>query len=173
LNVNLFHKLYKMFLKIIATCCILIFALAKTTIAQTKPTKPAVQPAAQKFKPPKLFTSLGSKTDTIVTVSINEAIALINQPLKATDNDKGFYIVSSYQCLYKKRGVTEDEQTGKISPTSSVVVQRFTTTPLSEIWRKTIAEDLKVGEEISFFDIVVKDNRGRLMFAPKIKLIVK
>lgn len=152
-------------------CCFTI-AVTGNAVAQTKPAKPVTQ-AVQKFKPPKLYTSLGSKKDTIITVSIDEAIALISQQLAVTDDKKGVYSISSYQCLYKRKAVTEDEESGKVSPITSIVVQRFSTTPLSEIWRKTISEQLKAGEEISFFDIVVKDAQNHLMFAPALKIVVR
>ncbi len=143
--------------------------VCSTTTAQTKPAKPPVS----KSKMPKLFTSLGNKTDTIVSVSVNEALTLINQPLKVTDNNKSVYTISSYQCLYKKRGVTEDEESGKISPTTSISAQRFTTTPITALWQRIISEELKPAEEIFFYDIVVKNAAGKLFFAPNVKLMVK
>jgi hypothetical protein len=151
--------------------CIFLLAFKNTSIAQTKPAKPIAQ--VQKFKPPKLYISLGAKKDTLITAGVDEVTALINQSLSVTDDKKGVYTITSYQCLYKRKAVTEDEETGKVSPTTSIVVQRFSTTPLSEIWRKTISEQLKPGEEISFFDIVVKDAQGHLMFAPALKITVK
>lgn len=151
-------------------CCL---AVSIAAISQTKPAKPAVTPAVQKFKPPKLYTSLGVKKDTIITAGVDETTVLINQSLSVTDDKKAAYIITSYQCLYKRKAVTEDEESGKVSPTTSIVVQQFRTTPLSEIWRKTISEQLKPGEEITFFDIVVKDAQNRLMFAPSVKIIVK
>lgn len=157
------------FLSIIFLC----FLITGVSTAQTKSTtKPAVA-TTQKFKPPKLYISIGAKKDTLITASIDETIALINQALSVTDDKKAVYTISSYQCLYKRKAVTEDEETGKVSPTTSIVVQRFTTTPLSEIWRTTISQQLKSGEEITFFDIVVKDAQGRLMFAPTLKITVK
>lgn len=156
---------------VVSLCCFAV-VITGNALAQTKPAKP-VATAVQKFKPPKLYTSLGSKKDTIITLSIDETIALISQQLAVTDDKKGLYTLSSYQCLYKRKGVTEDEESGKVSPITSIVVQRFSTTPLSEIWRKTISEQLKAGEEISFFDIVVKDAQNRLMFAPGLKIVVK
>lgn len=160
------------FKHLLSLCCFTAILTGNMVMAQTKPAKPAAQPV-QKFKPPKLYTSLGTKKDTLLTVSAGEATALINQPLVVTDDKKAVYAVSSYQCMYKRKAVTEDEETGKVSPITSIVVQRFTTTPLSEIWRKTISEQLKAGEEISFFDIVVKDAQNRLMFAPGLKIVVK
>jgi hypothetical protein len=150
-------------------CCL---AVSTIVVAQTKPAKPVAKPV-QKFIPPKLKTSLGAANDTVITTTAEGAARLVNLPLLVTDGKKGVYTISTYQCMYKRKGVTEDEESGKVSPATTIVVQRFTTTPVSEIWRKTIAEQLKPGEEISFFDIVVKDAQNRLMFAPSLKIIVK
>lgn len=150
-------------------CCL---CFAAGTMAQNKPVKPVAKPV-QKFMPPKLYTSIGFKKDSVITAGVDEVTSLINQPLVITDDKKNTYTVSSYQCIYKRKAVTEDEESGKVSPITSIVAQRFSTTPLSEVWRKTISEQLKAGEEISFFDIVVKDAQNHLMFAPAIKILVK
>jgi len=154
---------------------VVIFCLlVASTFVAAQITKPAAKTGpVVKFKPPKLKTSLGSRSDSLVTVSVDEATNLITLPLTVTDDKKAVYTIASYQCIYKKRGVTEDEESGKVSPMSNIVAQVFKTTPLSEIWKKTITEELKAGEEITFLDVVVKDAQGRLMFAPSIKLIVK
>jgi hypothetical protein len=154
-----------------ASCFLVLFSISSA--AQNKPVKPATAQPAAKFKPPKLYTAIGTKKDSIITVNSTEAVALINQPLVVTDDKKGVYTISSYQCMYKRRAVTEDEETGKVTPITSNAIQRFSSTPLSEIWRRTIGEQLRSGEEISFFDIVVKDAQNRLMFAPAIKIVVK
>jgi hypothetical protein len=160
------------FKQIIALFSLLL--VANFTVAQ-KP-KPAVKPVVttvQKFKPPKLKIALGNRTDSVIKVSVDEAVQLVTLPLTITDDKKSVYTISSYQCMYKRKGVTEDEVSGKVSPVTSMVADLFRTTPLPEIWKKTITEQLKVGEEISFFDIVVKDAQGRLMFAPTLKLLVQ
>jgi len=153
---------------------ILFCLLAVTGVAAAQRTKPgtAKEVPVQKFKPPKLKCSLGNRSDT-VAVPVDEATLLIARPLVITDDKKTLYTISSYQCLYKSKGVTEDEESGKVSPVTSVVAQVFKTTPLSEVWVRTIAEQLKSGEEISFYDIVVKDPQGHLMFAPNLKLVVQ
>jgi hypothetical protein len=151
-----------------------LLLVANFTMAQ-KP-KPATKPAAttvQKFKPPKLKIALGNRSDSVVKVSVDEAVQLVTLPLTITDDKKSVYTISSYQCMYKRKGVTEDEQSGKVSPTTSVVADLFKTTPLPDIWKKIIAEQVKAGEEILFFDVVVKDTQGRLMFAPTLKLLVQ
>ncbi len=149
--------------------CSLVVFVCISAKAQTRPAK---LPVAKSVLP-KLFTTIGSKSDSIINVSVDEAISLISQPLTVTDNKKAVYTISSYQCLYKKRGVTEDEESGKISPTTSVSAQRFTTTPISVLWQRIITEELKPAEEIFFYDVVVKNTTGKLFFAPNVKLLVK
>ncbi len=150
---------------------VVFFATTATVMAQ----KPKPAPAAkqtQKFKPPKLTSTWGIHSDS-ASVVVEEALQLINLPLKITDDKKSPYSISSYQMLYKRKGVTEDEQTGKVSPTTNSVAQLFRETPITGIWKKTLAEQVKPGDELCFFDIIVKDAQGRYMFAPELRIKVK
>ena len=144
-----------------------------TTVLAQKPKQGTVKPATvQKFKPPKLISSLGIRSDSAV-VAVEEAKQLVNLPLIITDEKKNPYTISSYQLMYKRRAVTEDEQTGKAIPTTSSVADLFRQTPLPELWKKNITEQLRPGEELYFFDIIAKDAQGRLMFAPDLKIKTK
>ena len=143
-----------------------------TATGQTPKNVKPVQNTPQKFKPPKLTTTLGIRTDT-VAVYVEEALQLIRLPLTVTDNKKSIYTISSYQFLYKRRTVSEDEKTGKAIPASSIVSDLFRSTPLPDLWKKILAEQMKPGEELFFFDIIVKDAAGRYMFSPNLKLIIK
>jgi len=161
-------------MQILKHAVVVLGLLLPVTIAvaqRPKPVHPKV--AAPKPKLPKLKTSLGIHSDSVFTVPVDEAVQLITLPLTITDDKKTAYAISTYQCMYKRKAVTEDEESGKVSPVSSVVVEQFKSTPLSEVWKRIITEQLKSGEEIFFFDIVVKDAQGRLMFAPNIKCIVQ
>ncbi len=143
--------------------------------AQRPKPKPATtaKPAGfQKFTPPKLISMLGIRSDT-ATVFVEEALQLIRLPLKVTDDKKNVYTISSYQAMYKRRAVTEDEKTGKAIPVISNTSDLFRTTPLSPIWIKILSEQLHAGEELYFFDIVAKDAQGRLMFAPELRIKIK
>ena len=133
-------------------------------LAQTKP-------APVKFKPPKLFTQMGGFRDS-VTLSVAEAENIINQPLKIFDDKKGLYTISSYQFLYRRKVVTEDEATGKPIPTSSMVAGTFKVTPMPDIWVNSVKEQVRPGEELYFFDIIAKDAQGRVMYAPDFKIKV-
>jgi hypothetical protein len=159
------------FVKIIFT---VIFSLSMLMVFAQKPKPVAAKPVKfQKFTPPKLTSMLGIRSDS-ATVVLEEAVQLVKLPLKVTDDKKNIYTISSYQAMYKKRGVTESEDmSGKTAPTFTTVIDNFKTTPLSPIWIKTLIEQLKIGDELYFFDIVVKDAQGRLMFAPELKIKVK
>lgn len=128
--------------------------------------KPVV---AQKFIPPKVSSFWGIRKDSTGT-SVDEALQLLTIPFRVMDTNKNTYAISSYQFLYRKIGIIEDEETGKTHTASTISSQQFRTTPLPRIWVKSISEQLRTGEELSLFDIVVKDNLGHLFFAPPIKI---
>jgi len=134
--------------------------------------KTPVKAATQKFKPPKLYTYLGNNHDS-TEVYLEEALQLVRLPLRITDDKKGPYTISSYQFIYKRIGVTEDEKSGKVSPTTTISSDLFRSSPLPKIWSDNIAGQLKKGEELFFFDVIVKDAAGRLMFAPNLFIKVK
>lgn len=118
------------------------------------------------------MATLGNYKDS-VTITVEEALNTINLPLLITDDKKVSYTVYSYQFLYKRASVTEDEATGKVTPVNSIVANLFKTTPLPELWRTQISQQLKAGEELYFFDVIAKDATGRLMFAPNLKIEIK
>lgn len=122
-----------------------------------------------KFRPPVVKTFLGRNSQT-GTVTLEEANQLINLPLKIIDDKNNLYDVASYQFMYKKRSVIENEQTGKKEIAFTTVADLFKTTPLPEIWRKNIAGGLQKDEELYYFDIIAKDKLNRKFFAPELKI---
>ena len=122
------------------------------------------------FKAPKLTTVIGEYKDS-VQLTVEEAKKLLSLPIKISDG-KNSYKVSSYQFLYRKKNFIQDES-GRTAITNGTVSQLFRETPLDAIWIKTIREDLKSGEQLYFFDIIVKDGQGRVMYAPDVKIMVK
>jgi hypothetical protein len=134
--------------------------------------KSAVKPPAfAKFKAPKLFTALGDLKDSVISLAAAEKA--IAQPLKITDAKGVVYSISSYHFLYRKIVATEDEATGRISNTTTIKSSLFKTSPLPDLWINMITENLKRGEAFLFFDVIVKDNLGRVMYAPDLKITLK
>ena len=139
-------------------------ALSLHSTAQTKP--------VVKFRPPALTSSLGGFKDS-ATITVADAERIIGEKISISDSKKGIYTVSSYQFGYRKIGVTEDEQTNKVTPTKTLVASLFKVSPLPATWVQQIREQVKPGDELLFFDVIAKDAQGRVMYAPDIKLSVK
>ncbi|MEO5892890.1 MAG: hypothetical protein ABIQ31_21750 [Ferruginibacter sp.] len=148
-----------------------LVALACNDLFAQKPAK-TQPPAAASYKKPLVKSWLG-KINGNATLNATEAITLVGLPLKITDDKNIEYVISSYQFLYKRIGVTEDEVTGKTSPQSDITANNFTTTPLPAVWQKNIVEGLHQGEELYFFDIIVFDKQGHRFFAPELKITIQ
>lgn len=140
-----------------------------STFAQRTPAKPSLY---AKFKLPKLVCSLGGYKDSSF-VSPQIADAICGAKLNIVDAKNVAYTLSSYQFLYRKIVVSEDEASGKAYNTTSVKSSFFKTSPIPAMWLSMVRENLRPGEEIIFFDIIVKDPQGRIMYAPNLKLTVK
>lgn len=143
-----------------------------STVTAQKPTNKKPAATVQKTKPPKLTTVLATYKDSVV-IPLEAAVNAIATPLKIYDDKKTEYTVSSYQFLYRKRTVTEDEISGKVSPASSVVSNFFKVTPLPQLWLDQVRDQLKSGEELYFFDVIAKDAQGRVMYASNLKIITQ
>lgn len=154
---------------------VLAFGLLPFIVLAQKPVKPLkpVTTFAVKNKLPLVKTSLGKFRGIAVNCSAEQAKQLITQPLIITDDKNVAYKLSSYQFSYKRIGVTEDEETGKVSPQTDIAAERFTVTPLPEIWQSNINEFLHTGEELFFFDVIVFDKQGKLFFAPELKITIQ
>ena len=137
----------------------------------TTPTStPITTPIPPPFKRPNVKTYWGSTATGTLELSVESASKLISQPLRIIDDKNVGYLISSYQFAYKRIGITEDEVTGKISPQSEIVANRFYISTLPLVWQNNIKEGLQKGEELYFFDIVVISNSGFRFFAPDLKI---
>ena len=126
----------------------------------------------KKIKPPKMTTTIGVLKDSAVA-PVEQLKALIGSPLKVTDAQNQSLTVTYYQLLYIRKALTEDEETGKISSTKTQVSDFFTQAPLPQKWVKLFREELLPGEELYFFDIIVKDKAGHVFYAPNLRLMTK
>ena len=152
---------------------IALFTLsAQYSIAQKKVTAKTQATKPLKIKPPHLRTFLGVLTDSIVA-PIEQVKAVLGAPLKVMDVNNNLLTLTYYQFLYKRKAVTEDEKTGKLSPTTSTAFESFTTTPLPARWVNIIKSTLVAGEELYFFDVIAKDSKGFPFYAPNLKIITK
>ena len=155
-------------------CLLVASGLSFSILAQPakKPVKNNTITPVTKFKPPAVKTFLGiNEKEAIVT--LDEANQLVNLPLKITDDKNIVYTISSYQFMYKKKSVIENEETGRKEVVFGNTASIFKSTPLPKVWKDNISGGLQKGEELFFFDIIVNDKLNRKFFAPNIKIIVK
>ena len=134
--------------------------------------KPSVI-SIKKFTPPIVKTFLGSLNADNAFCNAEAGRQIISQPLLVLDDKKNSYVIAHYELAYTRVGVTEDEQTGKTSPTKDMVGRRFNVVPLPELWRKNISETLQKGETLLFYDIYCYDKQGRLFVAPNLKIEIQ
>lgn len=134
--------------------------------------KPGTATKVVKFKPPVVKTYLGKNSDT-AQVMPDEAVQLVGLPLRVTDAKDNPYTISSYQFLYKKKSVIENEQTGKKEIAFTTVSNLFKVTPLPDLWKNNIAGGLQKDEELYFFDVIVQDKLNRRFFAPELKIKIR
>ena len=153
---------------------ILLFAFPIFFVANLhaqKP-KPTIVKTIKAIKPIKFISSIGGyKNNDFLQLVIADSI--IGMPLKITDEKNKTYEISSYEFLYRKIVTSEDENTMKTYKTTSVRAALFKATPLTEKWLNFVREELKAGEELHFFSVIVKDGKGNVMYAPDIKLTLK
>ena len=149
----------------------LVAASAQTKKPVNSVNKVTITPVT-KFKPPVVKTFLG-RNEKEATVTLDEANQLVNLPLKIVDEKNNTYTISSFQFLYRKRSVVEDEETGKRQTVFTNTAGLFKATPLPKVWQDNISGGLQKDEQLYFFDIIVNDKQGRKFFAPDVKIIVK
>lgn len=154
--------------------CLFISISHMAMFAQVSASRPKPGTVTQvvKFKPPVVKTYLGKNSDT-AQVQLDEATQLVGLPLRVTDTKNNVYTISSYQFLYKKKSVVENEQTGKKELAFTTVSNLFKVTPLPDLWKNNITESLQKDEELYFFDVIVQDKLNRRFFAPELKIKVK
>lgn len=154
---------------------LLLFAIFLLMVAsgQTKKNanKVTITPVT-KFKPPAVKTFLG-RNEKVATVTADEANQLVNLPLRITDDKNIAYPISSYQFMYKKKSVIENEESGRKEVVFGTTADRFTVTPLPKVWKDNISGGLQKNEELYFFDIIVIDKQNRRFFAPDVIIVVK
>lgn len=131
-----------------------------------------------KVKPPKFTTQWGRLTADTSTVFKEEATQLVAIPFKVLDDKNKPVEIASYSVLFKHNTVTEidDENgnsTGKTKPTISTKIQTFKTTPLPQLWITILQEEMRKGDEVYIFDILVKRADNKVVFAPPMLLKIQ
>ena len=154
------------YLLIIVLCTTICTSLSAQVTPKTKVAKNA-------FNPNLVKTFLSKFSGKNVKASVAEAKEALGYSLSIIDDKKYVYKLSSYQFVYTRWGPVEDEATKEVTQKSTLSADRFTVTPLPEIWLKNIFESLHSGEELYFYDIIAFDKEGKRFFAPEIKIVIQ
>lgn len=151
---------------------ILFLIIALSPIAGLKAQDKSVITKVKKFKPPVVRSIYGGQINGAI-VSKEDAIALLTKRLVVADSSNTTYPVVSFQFVYKSLSYVESDKPGKYEEKPTLTAGKFETTPLPKIWVDNLSKSLHKGEELFFFDILVKDKEGRLFKAPDLRITVK
>jgi hypothetical protein len=144
---------------------LVVITTCNYAMAQKKP-----KAKNSKFKPPVVKTFFAGMHGVKDSVNVATGKQIIDSSLKVVDAKGNSYTITHYQFALKRIGGVENDSTGIVTPVSDIVADNFTTTPLTDIWRKTIRETLTKGQEFHFVDIIVTDNKGNYFYAPEVRI---
>lgn len=157
-------------MKILIKYCLLIILFSPVMVCYAQ--KEPIITKVKKFKPPVVKTEWNNFKNGAV-VSREDALQMLSLPIKITDSAKNIYKIDNYRFMYKSKNIVENDETGKKEVSSTIASGNFTTTPLPEVWLNNLKYSLKTGEELYYFDVMVKDSQGRLFSAPELKIIIQ
>lgn len=132
--------------------------------------KPAAKPANSAL--PKLTVMLGgSKSGNI---SITQLQKIVDSPLIVKDEKGVVYPLKSFRINYTFKSTYKDEETDKVREIKDFRAYDFyNTNRLSDDWRNSIRDNVKIEDEMLINNVVVKLKNGKSFFAPELKLKVQ
>lgn len=146
--------------------CILLFCAGYTlVIAQNKP---AVKPGAKaKTAFPKITMSIGGLKGGDITP---EALAkVVDSALVAKDGEANSYSIVRFRLFYKFKSTYKDEDSGQKKSSDDMRTSDFTNTSvLPELWRASIKDNIKKGDEMILDNIIVVLKNGSKVMAPSL-----
>lgn len=127
---------------------------------------------AQSKGVPKFQALLGGSKGGEFTV--NEVNRFIDSTLVVKDEKNFTYPVARFTAGYKFTSSYEDEETGEKKTTNDFRSQEYTDdNHMSELWRQSIKDNIRAGDELILFNIMVRMKNGKKMLVPQISFKVK
>lgn len=130
--------------------------------------KPSVKPGAKaKTVIPKVTMSIGGLKGGDITP---EALAkIVDSALVAKDENANTYSIVRFRLFYKFKSTYQDEESGQKKSSEDMRTSDFTNTSiLPELWRESIKDNVKKGDEMILDNIIVVLKNGGKIMAPKI-----
>lgn len=141
---------------------LLFFALVVSAQAQTQKSKPST-PAENTL--PKVAVSIAGYKGGNITGDMLSGI--IDSSLTVKDAKGITYEVVRFRVLYKFKSTYDDPETGQKKTFNDMRTNDFVnTTRISDLWRQSIKDNVKTGDEMIFDNVIVKLKNGTKLMAP-------
>lgn len=144
--------------------CLILFC-AGHVMAQNKP---AVTPGAKaKTAFPKITMSIGGLKGG--NINAETLAKIVDSALVARDESSNNYSIIRFRVFYKFKSTYQDEDSGQKKSTDDMRTSDFTNTAvMPELWRSSIKDNIKKGDEMILDNIIVLLKNGSKVMAPAI-----
>lgn len=120
---------------------------------------------------PKITASLGEYKGGNISAEI--LIRIIDSSLTVLDEKGNQFTIVRFRSIYKFKSSYEDPQTGERKVTDDMRVNDFSNTNMmTELWRQSIKDNVKQGDQMILDNIIVRLKNGSKMMAPPTTFIV-
>ncbi|MBX3257785.1 MAG: hypothetical protein KF862_26890 [Chitinophagaceae bacterium] len=145
---------------------LLFFVLALATSANAQTQKPKSSAPAEPAIP-KVTVSIGGYKGGNITSDILSGI--VDSSVTVRDGKGTTYQVVRFRVLYKFKSTYDDPDTGQKKAFDDMRTNDFSNTAvMSELWRQSIKDNVKKGDEMIFDNIIVKLKNGTRLMAPPV-----
>lgn len=140
----------------------MLFTVALSSNAQTQKPKSSV-PAESSL--PKVAVSIAGYKGGNITGEILSSI--IDSSIMVRDAKGSTYEIVRFRVLYKFKSTYDDPETGQKKSFDDMRTNDFVnTTTISELWRQSIKDNVKTGDEMILDNVIVKLKNGTKLMAP-------
>ena len=107
-------------------------------------------------------------------ITVAEFIHIIDSPVVVKDEKGVTYPISRFTVGYKFSSTYEDEDSGEKKTTSDFRSQEYTDeNRMSELWRQSVKDNVRTGDELLLFNVLVRLKNGKKMMVPQISFKIK
>lgn len=129
------------------------------------------KPATSALSLPKIVVSIGNTTGG--NISAESLSKIVDSALTAKDANGNHYAIVRFRVLYKFKSTYQDQNTSEKKVTDDMRTNNFANTSvMPELWRQSIKDNIKSGDEMIIDEIIVKLKNGSKIMAPSITLKV-
>lgn len=146
---------------------LLLFILFPAVLSANAQTQKPKASAPAETSLPKIAVSLaGFKGGNITTDILSN---IIDSAVTARDSKGTTYEVVRFRVLYKFKSTYDDPETGQKKTFDDMRTNDFTNTAvISELWRQSIKDNIKKGDEMIVDNVIVKLKNGTKLMAPPV-----